>query len=165
MIKKWFGVVLALIVVGLVSLIVLDDSHATAPTFSAKNLQGQTWDNQRLQNKVTLINFWFPSCPGCVTEMPKLIKMAQDYQGKDFQILAVAVPYDPLPTVHEYAKQHALPFDVIFDEQKNITSSFAKKDLYPTSVLVNKRGEVLKTFVGEPNFNELYQTVDLELAK
>ena len=42
--------------------------------------------------------------------MPKLIKMAQDYQGKDFQILAVAVPYDPLPTVHEYAKQHALPF-------------------------------------------------------
>ena len=40
-----------------------------------------------------------------------------------------------------------------------------KKDLYPTSVLVNKRGEVLKTFVGEPNFNELYQTVDLELAK
>ena len=85
--------------------------------------------------------------------------------GTDFQILAVAVPYDPLPTVHEYAKQHALPFDVIFDEQKNITSSFAKKDLYPTSVLVNKRGEVLKTFVGEPNFNELYQTVDLELAK
>ena len=54
---------------------------------------------------------------------------------------------------------------MIFDEQKNITSSFAKKDLYPTSVLVNKRGEVLKTFVGEPNFNELYQTVDLELAK
>lgn len=163
--KKWFGVVLAAVILALVGFIVLGENRASAPTFAVKNLQGNQVDNSRLQGKVTLLNFWYPSCPGCVSEMPKLIKMAQDYQGKDFQILAVAVPIDPLPTVQTYVQQRALPFDVMFDENRAVTQAFVKRELYPTSLLINKRGEILQTFVGEPNFTDLYQTVNAELAK
>ena len=37
--------------------------------------------------------------------------------------------------------------------------------VYPTSFLINKKGEILKTFVGEPDFAALYQEIDKELAK
>ncbi|MDO4433202.1 MAG: TlpA disulfide reductase family protein [Alysiella sp.] len=136
-----------------------------APNFQIQDLQGKTISNANLQNRVTLMNFWFPSCPGCITEMPKLIQMAQDYQGRNFQIFAVAVPIDPLSSVQHYTAERKLPFTVMFDTNKTVTQSFVKTELFPTSVLINKRGEILKTFVGEPDFKQLYQEVDAELVK
>ena len=53
----------------------------------------------------------------------------------------------------------------MFDTNKSTTKSFVKTELYPTSVLINKRGEILKTFVGEPDFAALYQEVDSQLVK
>ncbi len=35
---------------------------------------------------------------------------------------------------------------------------------YPTSFFINK-GEILKTFVGEPDFAALYREIDKELEK
>ncbi|CRZ21401.1 TlpA disulfide reductase family protein [Kingella kingae] len=162
--KKIGVVAVVLLIIGLIGF-TLKPSYPAAPAFSLPDLQGKVVDNSSLNNRVTLINFWFPSCPGCVTEMPKLIQMAKDYQGKDFQILGIAVPVDAEAAVREYAQQRQLPFTVMFDAQKTATQSFIKTELYPTSVLINKRGEILQTFVGEPNFADLYKTVDTELVK
>lgn len=140
--------------------LILQPKHQVAPEFSITGLQGEKIDNQILSNKVTLINFWFPSCPGCVSEMPKLIKMAHDYQGKNFQIIGLAVPVDSVEVVREYVRTHQLPFTVAYDDGKQITKKFVRTELYPTSILLNQQGQILKTFVGEPNFNQLYQEVD-----
>lgn len=156
---------LAVALLGILVATALIPRHDSAPPFSLPDLNGNTIDNNTLQGKVSLMNFWFPSCPGCVSEMPKLIRTAHDYQGKDFQILAVAVPVDALPVVQEYAAQKQLPFTVMFDGDKTVTRSFVKTDLYPTSVLLNKRGEIINVFVGEPDFGQLYRTIDEELAK
>ena len=162
--KKILPILLALAVAAAAAFILIPSGNP-APEFRLDDLQGNSVDNSRLQNKVTLINFWFPSCPGCVTEMPKLIRMAQDYRGKDFQILGIAVPVDPPERVREYAASRRLPFQVMIDADKAVSSRFVKTELYPTSVLINKRGEILKTFVGEPDFAALYREVDEELAK
>lgn len=101
--------------------------------------------------------------------MPKLVKMSQDYQGKDFQILGIAEPTpnpaDSLDGVKNYVAKQKMTFDVMFDADKSVAKSFLKTELYPTSVLINKRGEVLKVFVGEPDFAKLYEEVNNELAK
>lgn len=166
MTKKISIAAFVLFIVGLLAFILVPtQSYPAAPAFSAPNLQGKVVSNQNLNGKVTLINFWFPSCPGCVSEMPKLVQMSQDYQGKDFQIIGIAVPIDPLESVHNYVNSRKLPFEIVFDNDKIITKQFVKTELFPTSVLINKRGEVLKTFVGEPNFQELYAEVNAELAK
>lgn len=163
--KPFIFVFIALLIGALVFILNPSSSHSPAPPFSGSTLQNKAVNNQSLNGKVTLINFWFPSCPGCVSEMPKLIKMSQDYQGKDFQIIGVAVPVDPLDSVKNYVQTRQLPFDIVFDANKEIVAKFVKTEVYPTSVLINKRGEVLKTFVGEPNFADLYQEVNQELAK
>ena len=162
---KKIGIFAAVLIVAGLIAVMLKPSYSAAPEFSLTDLNGKTVNQDALKNRVSLVNFWFPSCPGCVTEMPKLIQMAKDYQGKDFQILGIAVPVDAEAAVREYAQQRQLPFTVMFDAQKTATQSFIKTELYPTSVLINKRGEILQTFVGEPNFADLYKTVDTELAK
>lgn len=151
-------------IIGLIAFTLMPKTQS-APAFQLTDLNNQPISNADLNNQVSLINFWFPSCRGCVSEMPKLIKMAQDYQHKNFQIIGVAVPIDPKSSVEKYATERQLPFRVAYDDNKIVTQKFVKTELFPTSVLINKRGEVLKTFVGEPDFTELYQQVDKELAK
>ncbi|MDK4681310.1 TlpA disulfide reductase family protein [Kingella negevensis] len=167
--KKIFPTLILIAIVALAAFTLLSPSSNPAPAFQLSNLQGKTIDNGSLKNKVTLINFWFPTCPGCVSEMPKLVKMSQDYQGKDFQILGIAEPTpnpaDSLDGVKNYVAKQKMTFDVMFDADKSVAKSFLKTELYPTSVLINKRGEVLKVFVGEPDFAKLYEEVNNELAK
>ena len=164
--KKHIGTLLLLAVLAAAGYILLSPKRQIAPDFALPNLQGQTVNHITLQGKVTLINFWFPSCPGCVTEMPKLIRMHQDYQGKNFQIIAISisVPSDPLPVVQTYAQTHRLPFTVLHDAQGRTQQAY-QVIAAPTSFLVDKNGRIVKTYVGEPNFAEVYRLTDQLLAE
>jgi len=164
--KKYLGAFLLLAVLAAAGYILLSPKRQIAPDFALPNLQGQTVNHITLQGKVTLINFWFPSCPGCVTEMPKLIRMHQDYQGKNFQIIAISisVPSDPLPVVQTYAQTHRLPFTVLHDAQGHTQQAY-QVIAAPTSFLVDKNGRIAKTYVGEPDFAEVYRLTDQLLAK
>ena len=164
--KKHIGTLLLLAVLAAAGYILLSPKRQIAPDFALPNLQGQTVNHITLQGKVTLINFWFPSCPGCVTEMPKLIRMHQDYQGKNFQIIAISisVPSDPLPVVQTYAQTHRLPFTVLHDAQGHTQQAY-QVIAAPTSFLVDKNGRIVKTYVGEPNFAEVYRLTDQLLAE
>ncbi len=164
--KKHIGTLLLLAVLAAAGYILLSPKRQIAPDFALPNLQGQTVNHITLQGKVTLINFWFPSCPACATEMPKLIRMHQDYQGKNFQIIAISIPVprDPLPVVQTYAQTHRLPFTVLHDAQGHTQQAY-QVIAAPTSFLVDKNGRIVKTYVGEPNFAEVYRLTDQLLAE
>ena len=164
--KKWLGALLLAVVAGAAAYILMASQSRPAPAFSLSSLQRQTVTEASLHGKVTLINFWFPSCPGCVTEMPKLIQMSKDYQGKDFQIIAISIPNrsDPLPVVEAYARTHQLPFTVLYDAQGKTQQDY-RVIAAPTSFLVNRQGQVVKNFVGEPDFTEVYRLTDQLLAE
>lgn len=161
--KKIFTLLIIALIGGLIFFTLYSKQYPSAPNFNLVDLNGKSINNNNLQGKVTLLNFWFPSCPGCASEMPKLIKTAHDYHNKNFQIISIAAPMDSLETVRNYAQSRQLPFQVAFDDNKAVNNLFVHTKLYPTSVLLNKHGQILKTFVGEPNFNELYQQIDEEL--
>ncbi|EGV36801.1 peroxiredoxin family protein [Neisseria weaveri] len=161
--KKILLPVIGLLTAALLAFILWPKAQS-APAFALPDLHGKTVSNADLKGKVTLINFWYPSCPGCVSEMPKLIQTAKDYQGKDFQILAISLPYDPLESVINYTEERQLPFTVMYDGKNETGNAFGVK-VAPTSFFINKQGELLKTFVGEPDFNALYQDINAELAK
>lgn len=161
--KKILVLVVLALVGGLIAYVLVPKADP-APDFSLKGLDGKMYSNASLKGNVTFINFWFPTCPGCVSEMPKVIKMAQDYRGKNFQVLGIAQPIDPLESVENYAKSRSLPFPVMYDADGKVGKAF-NTVVYPTSVLINKNGEILKTFVGEPDFPVLYQQIDAELNK
>ena len=67
--------------------------------------------------------------------------------------------------VINYAETRKLPFGVSIDNTGGIAKSFGNVQLTPTSVLINKRGEIVKRFVGEPDFAALHQLVEKLLAE
>jgi peroxiredoxin len=114
---------------------------------------------------VTLVNFWATSCTTCVAEMPKIVATYDKYKSRGYDTLAVAMSYDPPSYVVNYAKTRKLPFQVAIDNTGEVAKAWGDVKLTPTTYVVNKRGEIVKRYVGEPDFNELHQLIERLLAE
>lgn len=43
------------------------------------------------KGKVVLVDFWASWCPPCRADMPELVKMYEEYKGKDFEIVGISL--------------------------------------------------------------------------
>ncbi len=142
----------------------LGDS-AAAPEATFVLLDGSSKSTADLKGHVTLVNFWATSCTTCVAEMPKIMATYDKYRGQGYDTVAVAMSYDPPSYVVHYAQTRKLPFKVAIDNTGAVARAWGDVQLTPTSFLVNKRGEIVKRYVGQPNFAELHQLIEKLLAE
>lgn len=136
----------------------------SAPQVQFTTLQGQLIDIQQLRGKVVLVNFWATTCPGCIAEMPKMVETYQRYHAQGFELVAVAMAYDPPSQVANYVKTHALPFTVALDTQGSVAAAFDDVKLTPTAFVVDKQGRIVSHVVGELDFQALQSLLDKELG-
>tara|TARA_B100001059_G_scaffold109577_1_gene109621 strand:+ start:321 stop:752 length:432 start_codon:yes stop_codon:yes gene_type:complete len=133
------------------------------PQIDMLTISGETISTEDLRGSVYLVNFWATDCPGCIEEMPGLIDTFNKYKNNNFTVIAVSMFYDPPSRVLSYAEKNKLPFPVTLDLDKNIMNSFDDIKLTPTSVLINKKGQVVNTLIGVLDFEELHEKIDLML--
>lgn len=131
-----------------------------APASTFVLLDGSSRTTQDLKGKVTLVNFWATSCTTCVAEMPKIVSTYEKYKDRGFETVAVAMAYDPPSYVVHYTQTRKLPFKVAIDNTGAVANAWGDVKLTPTTYVVNKRGEIVKRYVGEPNFAELHQLIE-----
>lgn len=136
------------------------NGNSTAPTSTFVLLDGTQKHTSDLKGRVTLVNFWATSCVTCVAEMPHLISTYNQYKSQGFGTLAVAMQYDPPSYVVNFVQTRQLPFEVAIDNTGAVARAWGEVQLTPTSYLVNKRGEIVKRYVGEPNFAELHVLIE-----
>ncbi len=136
-----------------------------APESTFVLLDGSKKTTSDLKGKVTLVNFWATSCVTCVAEMPKIISTYNKYQSQGYDTLAVAMSYDPPSYVVNYVQTRKLPFKVAIDNTGAVAKAWGDVQLTPTTYVVNKRGEIVKQYVGEPDFAALHQLIEKLLAE
>lgn len=136
-----------------------------APDVLFTTLSGQQLRMEQLRGKMTLVNFWATTCSGCVAEMPKLVETYRRYQPRGFELIAVAMPYDPAEQVGAYVRKNALPFPVALDTDGSLTRQFGDVRLTPTAILIDKQGNIVRTIVGELDFPTLNQQLEQELER
>jgi peroxiredoxin len=128
-------------------------------------LDGRTSGTHELRGKVALINFWATSCTTCVHEMPQVVSTYEKYKSRGFETVAVAMSYDPPAYVANFAESRKLPFKVAIDNTGVVAQKFGEVRLTPTTYVINKRGQIVKRYVGEPNFNDLHALLEQLLAE
>ncbi|MDI1271927.1 TlpA disulfide reductase family protein [Polaromonas sp.] len=136
-----------------------------APESTFVLLDGSRKTTADLKGKVTLVNFWATSCVTCVAEMPRIISTYNKYQGQGYDTLAVAMSYDPPSYVVNFAETRKLPFKVAIDNTGAVAKAWGDVQLTPTTYVVNKRGEIVKQYVGEPDFAALHRLIEKLLAE
>jgi peroxiredoxin len=136
-----------------------------APESTFVLLDGSKVTSQQLQGKVALVNFWATSCTTCVAEMPELVATYNKFKDRGYVTLAVAMSYDPPSYVVNFAQSRQLPFGVAIDNTGTVAREWGDIQLTPTTFLVNKQGEIVKRFVGTPDFAELHKLIEKLLAE
>lgn len=147
------------------------------PDFSGISLTGTIWDNEKLKEKVVLLNFWFIGCPPCMKEIEYFNNLHKDYQNSDFVMLSIApqvkedlilfndTTQQSVPaTLRDYFKAETINYEVIpaCDSKKHddpnkvgvecekITKDFYV-DGYPTTFLIDKTGIIRYVMSGFVN--------------
>lgn len=136
----------------------------TIPDVTFVDLQGKKITSQDLRGKVTILNFWATSCVTCVKEMPELVATYDKYNASGLELIAVAMAYDPPNYVLNFVETRKLPFTVSLDTQGELAKSFGDIKLTPTTLVIDKQGQVIKRYVGEPDFPALHLLLEKALA-
>ena len=159
-----YGLVAAAVIAGAGALY-LGTGRTAAPATTFVLLDGTRQTTEDFKGKVTLVNFWATSCTTCVAEMPKIIAAHEKHKARGYDTLAVAMSYDPPSYVVNYAQTRKLPFKVAIDNTGAVAKAWGDVQLTPTTYVVNKRGEIVKRYVGEPDFAELDRLIEKLLAE
>ena len=163
--KHWIAGVVAAAVIGVGAWVYSGAGQTAAPQSTFVLLDGSQKTTADLKGRVTLVNFWATSCTTCVAEMPEIISTYQKYQGKGFDTLAVAMSYDPPSYVVNFVESRKLPFQVALDNTGNVAKAWGDVQLTPTTFIVNKRGEIVKRYIGAPDFEQLHKLIEKLLTE
>lgn len=136
-----------------------------APAVEYVLLDGTRQNFADLRGKVVLVNFWATSCVTCVKEMPEMVATYQKYRDRGLDFVAVAMSYDPPAYVANFTESRKLPFKVAIDNTGQVAREFGDVKLTPTTFVLDKRGQIVKRYVGEPDFAQLHQLVEKLLAE
>ena len=164
-IKHWAAGVAVAAFAAVGAYVYLDTGRSAAPESTFVLLDGSSRTTADLKGKVTLVNFWATSCTTCVAEMPEIVATYDKYRSQGFETLAVAMSYDPPSYVVNFAQTRKLPFKVAIDNTGAVAQAWGEVTLTPTTYVVNKRGEIVKSYVGAPDFAELHRLIEKLLAE
>lgn len=164
--KRTLGKIFAIVAVLTIAVIGYFSFSAkeAAPDVTFTNLKGEKITSQSLRGKVVMVNFWATSCVTCIKEMPQMVDTYNKYKDRGLEFVAVAMSYDPPNYVLNYAQTRSLPFNVALDTQGELAKSFGDVKLTPTTFVIDKKGNIIKRYVGEPEFGALHQLLEKELA-
>ncbi|WP_341676888.1 TlpA disulfide reductase family protein [Niveibacterium sp. SC-1] len=139
--------------------------HAPAPDVAVTRLDGQTLNTGALRGKVVFVNFWATTCTTCVKEMPEVVATYRKYADQGFETLAVAMSYDNPAWVRDYKERAGLPFTVAQDLSGKAAEAFGDVRLTPTSYLIDRKGRIVQSFLGEPKWDSLHAQIERLLAE
>ena len=138
--------------------------NKSAPDVTFVNLEGTRIPLSSLRGKVVMVNFWATSCATCVKEMPQMVDTFNKFKAKGLDFVAVAMSDDPPNYVINYTQTRHLPFTVALDPQSTLAQAFGDVKMTPTTFLIDKKGKIIKRYVGEPDFSALHQLLQTALA-
>lgn len=128
------------------------------PSFSIKTIDGKVYNTADMGDKVLLLNFWFAACKPCITEIPSLNELHDQFAKKDLVVLSVSTDKNEL--AKKLAVEHKMRYHVSSDGM-----NFANRlevSTYPTSFLIDKKGIIREVFIGASSFDATYTYTEIK---
>jgi len=124
-------------------------------------------DLSSFKGKVVLITFWTTWCPGCVDEVPGLIRLQQEFAAKGFTVAAIAVDDEGEESVESFAKHRRFPVSgassvinyPVFLGSEEIARKLGFEGGLPAGVLVNRDGREVKIIRGMVSESDLSKAI------
>ena len=123
---------------------------------SLPDAAGQVQRLDQWQGKILVVNFWATWCAPCVKEMPELAALQTELAPKQIQILGVGI--DSAANISEFASKYKITYPLIVAGMggAKLTRAFGNQaGGLPYTVIIGRKGEIHKTYIGQLDMNEL----------
>jgi thiol-disulfide isomerase/thioredoxin len=136
---------------------------APAYQFSLATVDGGTVRLEDMKGKVVFLDFWAGWCPPCRASIPSVKKLHEKYaQNKDFAVIGVNM--ENMETARKLSAEKNIKY--ISAVADDVTARRYGVRGIPTFIIIDKRGEISKRWVGfsESLYDEWVVTSDEALA-
>jgi thiol-disulfide isomerase/thioredoxin len=145
---------------------------AAEASVSIPTLDDMSASISQYKGKVVLVNFWATWCEPCQKEIPRLIKLNDQYGSRGLVILGVSMDDDGKKAVDPFVKERHFDVDgkselmdyPILLGSDAISDKFGGLMGLPTSMLYARDGRKVKTIIGAVNkYEDLTSAVEKQL--
>jgi len=134
--------------------------------FSLTTLTGETLDQTVFSdNKLIMVNYWATWCGPCVSEIPDLVKISNDYADKDFVIIGVLTGDDDIDGAKTFMADQNMSYPVVLPEAFFLDQADGIYAI-PTTMFFDSTGkQVGEAVVGAKSYDDWAGLIDLLLGQ
>jgi cytochrome c biogenesis protein CcmG, thiol:disulfide interchange protein DsbE len=118
-----------------------------APDITVKSMDGKDIKLSDYKGKVVMLNFWATWCPPCREEIPSMMNLQKQMEGKPFQMLAVSVDEGGKADVDAFFKKTGFMLPVYTDQNKTAATAYGVTGV-PETYIVDTKGIIVKKVIG-----------------
>lgn len=111
------------------------------PSYDFVDLNGKSHNKEDTKGKLLVLKCWFITCKVCVEEFPELNKLVDKY--KDNNVDFVSLAFDEKDKLIKFLETKTFKY-VTVPNQKKYMSKKLKVKQYPTHLIVDSRGIIIK---------------------
>lgn len=141
---------------------------ATAPAFAAPAAPGfrvkvldtnRTFDSREMMGKkVVVLRFQASYCKPCARESAAFARLVERYRDRDVEFLALHVQ-DTVADTRSFARAHTAHYPVALDPKLTIGNRYGVTGT-PSTVVIDRRGEIIARISGESAMRRLPRILD-----
>ncbi len=110
-----------------------------APLRPVRTIDGDELELKDLQGRVVVLNFWFTTCPPCLSELPSLNRLVDTFAGEEVVFLAFGL--DDEAAIRAFLEQHPFRYQQVaaaapFNELFCVFAGF------PMNMIIDREGKV-----------------------
>ena len=117
-----------------------------APDFQLLNLDGKPVSLSDLQGKPVILNFWATWCRPCVSEMPYIQEIYEEWSGKGLMLLTINLG-ESSSKVEKFLQSNNLSLPVLLDAKQDVALKYSIQYI-PTTFFIDKDGIIQAKKIG-----------------
>lgn len=150
--RYWIYLLLAVGVIGYISWTKKAEMPEETPSYMPKwelvDLEGDLLKSDVLEGNVILVSFWASWCGYCRDEQKFLQELNHKYENEGFKIVGISLDQNDSNDVYAVVRQRKLDYLNVMGTGTNVIDQFGGVEGVPTSFLVDRKGRILKKYVG-----------------
>lgn len=130
------------------------------PSFDFVDLNGNNYNSINTKGKIVVFNFWFINCQPCREEIPQLNKVVQQLAKRE-DVVFIALAFDKADALKKFLSNTRFDYAIV-PEKENYLMNILRIVSYPTHLIINKEGKIVKVIDG--GLNELIDAINKEIS-
>lgn len=132
-------------------------SRPVASDFKLQDLNGKAVKLSDYRGKPVLIDFWATWCPPCRASIPGIEKLHKTYSPKGLVVLGISTDQGGWDYVKSFTTEYGMTYAVLKGND-DVFSDYQVRTI-PMVVLLNKKGEIVKRYLGFDGEDELEKEI------